>query len=57
MTNYAIKDVQTKQIIKRYPDNVTLELQNKYRKLATRFVNKKDNEYGAYRYQRIIEGV
>jgi hypothetical protein len=55
MNNYAVIDRQTKTVIKRYPLNTSLELQAKYRRLATSFVNRKDNEYGAYRYQRIIE--
>lgn len=55
MNNYAVKDIKTNQVIKRYPNNESIELMDKYRKLAKRFADKKDSQYGAVRYIKIIE--
>ncbi len=57
MGNYAVIDRKTKEVIKRYPENASLELMNKYMKLAKRLADKKDLEYGAVRYLKIIENV
>lgn len=53
MSNYVVINNQTNQIVKTYPDNSTLELQDKYRKLAKRYWDTNDLEYGAVKYKVI----